>query len=196
MKRILLVLLLVFPMSASAFVQGSPDFAIPVSSGGGCGATGVIGTSTDNDAAPGDTADILWYSTFTPTTAGNVTYIHIKVKNAMPSSNFSVGIWDASGNLLVDGGVVNGADNDEAAWLHFELDSAYCLETGGTYLIGATSDDTFWNPRIDWDEAGSALYKIAMTHGATLANFTPGSATLVDSNVAFTITANNSADTP
>jgi hypothetical protein len=151
MKKLILLFIIVccFTISASAWV---PTITV---SGTGVIGDGEIG-ATDFDDTYGVAANI-YYSDFTPTTAGNVRYIRFYgLENDGGSSTACLGLHSSDGTLL-DSCTIN-FDSVTPAWRHCDMGAETKLSGGVTYLLSigeSTGDlityDTTTGTHIDYD---------------------------------------------
>ncbi len=164
-----------------------------VASGGACagGIDGDIGTPSDSGSVGGD-YDLV-YSAFTPTEDGDVTYMHCAI-GSNDGGTLRMGIWSSTGTLLGRTGTLTGGDADET--LHSALESAVCLVTGTTYLLGVCADDvdTYWLVLRGVYNAAFEIREFTSMSTA-LSDFNTSSSTQIYSGRKQAITANNSADT-
>ena len=115
--------------------------------------------------------NVAVYTHFTPTEDGTVTYCHVTTDFA-GWDNGNIGIWSATGTLLVDSSETN-LGNSAENQVNFLLDSAYCLVSGTTYKVGLVKSgaDTAWNVNSNTDTTDGVDYdNTSITTGDTLGN--------------------------
>ena len=196
MKRILILTILL--MSSLAWA-GSTTVVVGQGGGGGeggCagGSDGTIGTSTTNASITTEATTTAFWSSYTPSEDGTVTYGHVRISYLAAGCTVNVAIWDSStGARLVDGTAQAGAGGANTLY-NFALDESYCLATGTTYLVGFVIDGVDYDVTFQqYDGSIDSMKWDGATGGNTVSNLTLGSATTLESGEQLTVWFDNSA---
>lgn len=136
--------------------------------------SGAIGTNTTTYAGNinATVANTCIRASYTPSTAGAVTYCHATIRYATTGTYYNVGIYDASGNLLRDCKQVSGT-NANPQQANFTLDSSYTLVSGTTYQLVICGTDTSWDLKSSATTGGTTY----LTTGETLGDTMPSTLT-------------------
>jgi len=167
----------------------------------GCtgGSDGAIGNSSADNYAPqyqcesSCTTNYVYYSAFTPSEDGTVTYIHGSVYSC--GLSYRLCIWGNDGTLLAYGSEHEGTnatapDKDTA---HDALNVSVCLASGTTYKIGVWIEaDNYSSCEVSgtWG-SGSTSYKALTAYNTAWDGNADGTQT---ANYPIRCTVNNSAD--
>jgi len=142
MKRLTLIILGVL-LCTPLYSDMNPYIAgVPVSGGGGDGFIGTKNhTFTGGSRWEGPRA---YWSEFTTTTAGDVTYVYFDNNNSNLNTGYvKVAIWDASGNLLASASTCNCVQVSGTLY-RGTLSSQVSLDDSTSYRLGFASGDNDW----------------------------------------------------
>lgn len=131
--------------------------------------SGLIGTNTTTYAGNinATTVNTCIRAAYTPTTAGPVTYCHATIRYAATGTYYNVGIYDASGNRLVDATQVRGT-NGNPQQANFTLDASYTLASSTTYQLVICGTDTSWDVKSSATTGGITYTTTGESLGDTM----------------------------
>lgn len=179
-KILALTFLLGLIPSIYAYQRVNPGIFTPAAQGGGgCAANGLIGNSTTLDTNT-RTVNTFVYSSFTVTTEGQISYCKVRVDPGVAGDDFTIGVYDTSGNLLAQHNITN-VGSTAIDWYGGALDTPICTTPGQVLIIGYVANQSS-NVSKDGTEAGHYRRTIPMTYGATIpatADFSSGNYTSV-----------------
>jgi hypothetical protein len=204
--RKLLFLLFLFPStvladltfsgngSGSANISGSGTgkLTIPLSSAAPV-ENGEIGNTSVTDLNT-RSVDTFFYSSYSVTTAGQVTYCHARIDPGISTDDFTIGIYQTDGTLLAYTNVTD-VGTTTVGWYGGALNTAVTLEAGTKYIIGVVANQNIQVSK-DGSEAGHYRRRFAMTYSTTLANTSFASYTSDSESTAHNFQCDNTADTP
>lgn len=154
-------------------------------------ASGLIGLTLQTDSNT-RAANEFVYSSFTTTTAGQISYCHSRMGGN--TGSVTIGVYDASGNILA---YWNGTAGATTGWYGGALNTPIIIEAGTSYIIGLVTNDVSWSQFKRASVSNHYRRRIAMTYADTLANqdFSTGYSSDSESN-AITIQCDDDAATP
>lgn len=195
-SKILCSLVIILVVCCLAWTAGG---TFGVSSGGGSegcagGSDGAIGTSTTNASITTEATTSAFWSPYTPSEDGTVTYGHVRITYLAAGCTVNLALWDSStGARLIDSTAQAGAGGVNTQY-NFALDEAYCLVTGTTYLVGfVIAGDDYDVTFQQYDGSIDSMKWDGATGGDTVSNLTLGSATTLESGEQLTVWFDNSA---
>jgi len=142
MKRLILLLTLTTALILSLSAQSWAWMGVTMVGGGGgaAAASGFIGSGTTGATSnPGTGANRAFFTEYTTTTAGTVSYAHLLIDAADQDENVCLCIWDNSGNIktctaATDVGIASG-------WWNVALASPTTISAATEYWLGFTHND-------------------------------------------------------
>lgn len=199
-RWLMLIVALLLVYGAADAGMSVPRKLCSAETGGSCagGTDGVLGNNAAivADVDQGNASNpTLYWSVFTPTEDGSVSYCHYTVHYNDVGNSRCV-LMDSSGNVL-DYSAAQSPPGADRTTIHAAMTVGYCLETGISYKLGVWIDtDNYSGPAIagDWG-TGNTYYKSTSGMGWSATSFDLSSQTDLP-NRSLYVTANNSADTP
>lgn len=139
MKKWLLFIFLILNMG---LVRFSTVPFTPAVSDGFVGNNGTPDECGDQTGYPSNDKGI--WDSFSATTSGQISYVHVYLQYAATASDYNVAIYDSSGTTKLADGTLQNAGS-AATWYHFQLDTPINIVSGTTYIlaIGSKTDDYY-----------------------------------------------------
>lgn len=199
MKRVLyslyalLAVCVAFAGNQTFTVVNRGIFATPAA---GIVTDGLIGNSSVLDVNA-RTNNILVYSSFTTTTAGQITYCGTRIDPVNISDDFTLGIYDTSGNLLSHSNLQNAGNSLE--WKIFTLSTPIEISASTQYIIGIVGNVTNFGVSKDGTESGHYRRTIPMTYDVTpdaTADFSSGNYTSISESSVHNFMCQNDSTIP
>lgn len=154
---------------------------------------GLIGNTTINDLNT-RSSNTFFYTSYTVTQAGQVSYCHARVDPGSVNDDFTIGIYETDGNLLAYVNVTN-VGSASAGWYGGALNTPVTLTDSTSYIIGLVANQSIGAYK-DGSEAGHYRRRISMTYGATLSDTSFASYTSDSESNAHNFQCDNTAAIP
>ncbi|MEN8141252.1 MAG: hypothetical protein ABFR97_08535, partial [Thermodesulfobacteriota bacterium] len=143
-------------------------------------------TGSPGTFAAKSTGNRIFFSQFTPTATGPVTYIHFVEFSA--DTAVRAGVFDADGNLLASSEEFVGENSKLGREVHGALNTPVCLEEGRSYYLGVWVGEGAWGGTAYGGSGNGTYYNSDRTSFPTTLNL-PGDRE--SGRVSIRITVNN-----
>ncbi len=172
--------------------QGLGQLTFEPSAPSAAAANGVLGNTliTDSNARA---ANQFVYSSFTTTTAGQLTYCHARIEG-ISTASITIGVYAIDGSILA---YWNGLAGTSIAWRGGALNTPIQIEASTNYILGVVTHDASWSMFKRSSVTNHYRRQIFMPYATTLSSkdFSTGYTDPVNNN-AISIQCDNTAATP